>query len=192
MFSAYEWNPMPHKIDVKCPNCQRKAIFEFAEIVKIKLKKDIEFFEKSKVFDYKIFSNSGQKWHAAIFYAGLQGSSTEAIHELPEGYSATDWDHSEYLVRTHTNKGSIRCGHCFLNQKHILDWPKEAYFLVAYRGKELWAFNQETAQILRDYIKAELRDLKNQKWRAFLMKVPTEFLKKNARDSIIKSLDKLL
>lgn len=47
MTGTYDWNPMPHKVDIKCPSCGSRALFEFAEIVKISLKKDVPFFENS-------------------------------------------------------------------------------------------------------------------------------------------------
>ena len=51
MTGNYVWNPMPHIVDVRCPECGGYAEFEFAEMVRIKLKKDVEFFKKSKLFE---------------------------------------------------------------------------------------------------------------------------------------------
>ncbi len=41
MAGTYDWNPMPHKVDINCPSCGELAVFEFAEVVRIKLKKDV-------------------------------------------------------------------------------------------------------------------------------------------------------
>lgn len=41
MAGTYDWNPMPHKVDINCPSCGERAVFEFAEVVRIKLKKDV-------------------------------------------------------------------------------------------------------------------------------------------------------
>jgi len=91
MAGIYEWNPLPHRVAVRCPSCSGLATFEFAVIVEIK-KADIEFFENSKLFEYRVFVGQyGQKWHGAVYYAGLHGGSTDAIAELPEGYTKEDW-----------------------------------------------------------------------------------------------------
>ena len=57
MTGTYDWNPMPHRVDVTCPECGALATFEFAEVVKIRLKRDVEFFQKSKLFDYRFYEN---------------------------------------------------------------------------------------------------------------------------------------
>jgi hypothetical protein len=104
MTRPYDWNAMPHKVDVICPECSAKAVFEFAEIVKISKKQDIEYFKKSKVFDYQLFENgSGQRWHGAIFYHGLH--SMNNMDDLPDGYSRDDfrprsWDRPLYTLVT--------------------------------------------------------------------------------------------
>lgn len=98
MTEAYEWNPMPNEVDTRCPSCGSCAEFEFAEVVRIKLRKDINFFKESPFFDYGFFQNwEGQRWHGAIFYAGLHGGSVSVIRDLPDGYSPEDWKHSKYL-----------------------------------------------------------------------------------------------
>ena len=96
MTGTYEYNPMPHKLNVKCPSCGNNANFEFAEVKKIELKADVSFFKNNSLFDYQIFSDySGHKWHAAIYFAGLHGGSVSAIHDLPEGYKPECWAHSK-------------------------------------------------------------------------------------------------
>ncbi len=49
MTEAYDWNPMPHKLDIRCPSCSSRAVFEFAEVVKINLKK--EFIRHDNILD---------------------------------------------------------------------------------------------------------------------------------------------
>lgn len=194
MTGTYDWNPMPHTVEVSCPECSNHAIFEFAEVVRIELKKDIKFFEDNDLFEYKIFSDScGHKWHGALYFAGLHGNSTSAISELPDGYKREFWSHSKYLYRSHgTDLGSIRCTNCNLNKKHILKWPNEAYFSVEHKGEQLWAFNRESSVDLRDFIKSIERNVDDYKWRNFLLHIPTVFKKKNNRDIVVKKLNRLL
>ena len=62
MTGTYDWNPMPHKVDIKCPSCGEHSVFEFAEVVKIALRKNVSFFS-SKVTSLSIVY---LKTHAAI------------------------------------------------------------------------------------------------------------------------------
>jgi hypothetical protein len=194
MTGTYDWNPMPHQVDIKCPSCGERTIFEFAEIVKISLKKDITYFEDSDLFDYSIFKDScGHKWHGAIYYANLHGNSTATIRDLPVGYKPDDWNHSKYLIRSHgTDLGAFCCDHCYARQPYILQWPKDAFYSISYKGEVLWAFNRESAIELRDYIASIDRETHNYKWASFLLHIPTSFKKQNARDNIVKQINRAL
>ncbi|WP_404418310.1 hypothetical protein [Marinospirillum sp.] len=194
MTGTYGWNPMPHFVDVCCPSCGSKAIFEFAEISKIHLKSDVPYFQESEIFDYELFQDScGHKWHGAVFYAGLHGGSVESIKDLPVGYTPENWAHSRYLMRNHgLDIGSVNCSSCGLAQKHNLDWPADAYFTIQYKGQELWAFNQESAIDLRDFIDGVDRNVDAFKWRNFLLHIPSLFKNRGAREYVVKHLNRLL
>ena len=97
MTGLYEWNPIPHRVTVKCPKCQGPAEFDFAEVQRIHLRRDIPHFQAHKAFEYKQFSDScGQVWHAAVFYPGLHGPMPTSLHNPPEGYPAEAWSHPRY------------------------------------------------------------------------------------------------
>ena len=46
---------MPDAVDVCCPDCRKSAKFEFAEIVWIKLRGEIQFFQRSQQFEYTFY-----------------------------------------------------------------------------------------------------------------------------------------
>lgn len=194
MTGLYEWNPMPYKVAIKCPRCGSYALFEFAEIVQIKLKKDIEHFQLSDQFDYHFFQDrSGQRWHAAVFYPGLHGGSTKSISSLPEGYAPELWNHSRYLTEHHDIPwGSFICTSCNKQSKHVLQWPEDAFYLVSHKGQSLWAFDRESAVELRDFIQSTSRNENDFRWERFLRHVPTVFKHQKNRDRIVKQIDKLL
>jgi hypothetical protein len=194
MTGTYDWNPMPHKVEIKCPACSGYCVFEFAEVVKIELKKDVPFFEKSDIFEYSMFTDScGHKWHGAIYFANLHGGSINSITSLPEGYSPENWSHSKYLTRNHgLDLGAFSCSHCQTRKPYILQWPIDAYYSFSYKGEVLWAFNRESAVDLRDYIGSKERITEKFKWASFLLHVPTVFKKQNARDNIVKQINKVL
>lgn len=184
---------MPHTLDVRCTSCGAKAFFEFAEVVRIREKKNVPFFQDNDQFDYRLCTDScGQHWHAAIYNAGLHGRTVASIRELPEGYSKSDWEHSNYLYRSAgPTLGSILCGNCHLRSRHELRWPEDAYYQINYKSDVLWAFNDESASELRDFIASTDRKRHGYRWESFLMKVPTKFLRHEARNTIVKRLDRL-
>lgn len=194
MTGTYEWNPTPHRLDVACPTCQSSAEFEFAEVVRINLKTDVEFFQTCSSFEYQQFQDScGHYWHGAVFFEGLHGCPRKAIHELPPGYSAKDWEHSRYLRSNRSyGLGSIRCAQCGLRGTHWLDWPDDAYYSIAYRGQVLWAFHRESALELQHYLLSTKRDVSHYRWASFLLHVPTIFKTHKARAAVAKQLQRLL
>lgn len=194
MTGRYDWNPMPHRVDVKCPRCAARAEFEFAEVHRIELKKDVPFFRDSPLFEYRMFQDScGHYWHGAIFYAGLHGDPQSALHELPAGYEPRDWSHSKYLYRSgDLDLGSVRCEHCHLRAKHTLRWPEDAYFSLSYRNQVLWAFHRESASDLRDYLLSTSREVSRYRWSSFLLHVPTVFKTHKARAAVTRHLLSLL
>ena len=194
MSEAYDWYPMPHLLDIKCPHCSGYSIFEFSEIVKINEKKDVPFFQENSMFEYQFFEDyAGQRWHGAIFNALLHGGSTSAIRELPKGYSQKDWEHSKYLTRNHRlDWGAYRCNICHSCEKCTLQWPEDAYFSIEYKNQQLWAFNRESFVELKDYIQSHDRAVEKYKWRSFLLHIPTIFKKQAARDAIVKKMNKAL
>jgi hypothetical protein len=185
---------MPHIVDVRCHNCGSRALFEFAELVKISERKDVPFFQQGDQFEYLLCKDScGHRWHGAAFFAGLHGRTVNSIRELPDGYQSSDWQHSRYLYRSSgLDIGSINCPTCHFRSKHTLKWPADAYYQVEYKGKVLWAFHEESARELLQFIVSPDRDRKKYKWCSFLMKVPTFFLKKGARLEVMKKLRRLL
>ncbi len=194
MTGLYDWNPMPHLVSVRCPQCNSEAKFEFAELVEIKLKQDIPFFQKSDVFEYCFFESTGSgRWHAAFYFHGLKSSSTNEIKDLPDGYHPEDWHHSPYLYRSHGyDVGTIICTTCFLRKKHDLIWPKEAFFQIEHKQRVLWAFDRETVVALIEFIKSRDRKKNKHKWSSFLRHIPTHFLQSGARKPILKKLGNLL
>jgi len=193
MTRAYDWNRMPHLVDVRCPDCRGAATFEFAVAVRIRRKRDIPFFQNHPLFEYALFDGhaGAGRWHGAIFYAGLHVRGTSALRKLPDGYSSADWNHSRYWYRTHgLDLGTIVCAACHARRKHTLRWPSDARFQVVYRGHVLWAFNHESAVVLRDHVASGSR--KRSRWSSFLLHVPKPFLTAKARPEVVKLLDRLL
>ena len=193
MTVAYEFNPMPYVVAVRCPGCGGEASFEFAEIVEIKSRNDIEYFETSKSFEYaKVQAAHGQHINAAIYFHGLRSSTMDAVDDLPEDYKASDWHHSaSHGSPRSIDLGTVVCTACGTRRKHTLNWPQEAYYQIEHRGDVLWAFDRECTSELLAFITSDDRKRDDYRYRLFLMKVPGVFLGKKVRGAISKKLQGL-
>lgn len=194
MTGTYDWNPMPHQVDIKCPRCGLHAEFEFAQVRRIERTADVAFFEKSTRFEYRRFQDAcGHAWHGAVYYAGLHGDPCTALGELPAGYAAGDWSHSKYGYRSHgLDIGSVRCDHCHRRGVHTLDWPADAWYAVPHKGQLLWAFHRESAADLHDYLLSKEREVSRYRWSSLLLHVPTAFKTHKAREAVCTQLQRLL
>jgi hypothetical protein len=194
MTGTYDWNPMPHRVDIKCPRCGLCAEFEFAQVHRIERKADVAFFEKSPLFEYRRFQDScGHHWHGAVYHAGLHGDPLTALGTLPPGYAPGDWRHPEHAWRSHgLDIGSVRCAHCHFRGTHTLAWPGEAFYSVSHRQQVLWAFHRESARDLHDYLLSRERDISRYRWASLLLHIPTAFKTQKARDAVCAHLRRLL
>lgn len=185
---------MPHLLDIKCPRCGRLAEFEFAEVREIVRRRDIDFFQRSDLFEYRKFQKTiGQSWHGALYHQGLHGNPESSIKNLPTGYKASEWSHPKcFRDRRGEGEGAIACAQCHLRRKHLLLWPNDAYFSIHYRAHTLWAFNVDSAIELLDFLSAKERDQDRYRWRGFLTHVPTVFKTKKAREVVCRRLSRLL
>lgn len=185
---------MPYSVEVRCPACSGLASFEYSEVVKIRLRKDIPFFQESKYFDYQQRVDScGHAWHAALFFHGLHLKDPGALKGLPEGYQPSDWSHSQYLMqRRRSEFGTLQCGRCNARKRHQIKWPADAWHQVSVKDRVLWAFHRESAMALRDYIASSKRDPKLHPWISFLLHIPQEFLASGVRSRVVKGLQRLL
>jgi hypothetical protein len=192
---------MPNQVDVKCPECSSKAIFQFAQIIKISRKEDIDYFKNSKIFDYQQFDTPTGRLHAAIFYHGLH--SVNEIKNLPEGYSidifekAPNWDRthkaysSEPALINIVNMGATYCTTCGYRRKAKLHWPEDAYYQCSIKNHTLWAFNKEYLVALIDYIQSSHRH-RPEEYYLFLLHLPSIFLERKNRETIVKKLTRML
>ena len=194
MTLPYQDNPITHVVAIACPNCRKEAFFEFAEYVKIRLRKDVSYFQNSKYFEHRKVRNSdGQGVNLAVFFHKLQGHGLPAIDDLPAGYAMSDWTHYDHLYRSFKyNWGTAFCISCGLRRKHELSWPQEAYFQIVYKGHVLWAFDRRCAGELLNFIQSKDRDRSKYNHSTFLLKLPPQFLAKNARDTVVKRLTQKL
>lgn len=190
----YDWFPMPHVLDVRCPRCRGCARFEHVEVVRIARREDVPFFRASSLFEVRFMRSrqAGQSYWAALYLAGLHGPATSTIHQLPAGYEPSQWAHGKYWYRTHAlDLGSLICA-CGHRVRHTLAWPADAYFQIEHRGEILWAYHREHAGALRDYIAGTDRRPRRAKLGKLMMHLPKPFLEARSRAPIVRKLDRIL
>lgn len=190
MTSIYHIRARPTSVAVICPACSGPASFRPATMVRIARRKDLAFFEASEYFEVHQVDGTGGRWHGALHYPGLLGRETDALRELPDGYTARDW--KSRWAHLANGLGALVCEACGHRAKHELDWPADAYYKIEHRGRTLWAFDRSSTVALRDFVASKRRDIAKAGWGAFLLRIPAWFLARSARETVVKRLDRLL
>ena len=192
---------MPPILNVRCPSCSKCAEFEHVTVQTIQKNVDVDFFKKSKFFE---FQDADGVPGYAIYYPRL-GFNLERLKKLPDNYDKKLWQHSKYWRHWLTDMGVLQCNHCSYRRKHNLRWPEDAYFKVSYKGDWLWAFDRDTAELLLNYIEsyernktisgyiqAKTHKVEIKSHHSFLLKIPEKFQARKAREPIIKKLRAIL
>jgi hypothetical protein len=152
---------------IRCPRCGREAAFEppWTALVRDEA--------KAAAADPSL--------------SGVWVGKTYVVLRYPDLLS---WKDLVRLRREVRPAGICRCGACGYLNRHLLDWPREAYFTLSLRGRTLWMGSREHAIALRRYVAAEDRQrVPGARW---LSRVPKEFLAARNRAPLVKKLDRLL
>ena len=91
--------------------------------------------------------------------------------------------------------GRLTCLGCGLNGRHEVDWPREAFFQLDYRGETLWAFDRAMMDDILAYLTAGVdRDAvrRNSAYAGRLMHLPKAFLTAKARETLVAKIEALL
>ncbi|MDB2437852.1 hypothetical protein N9W89_04000 [Hellea sp.] len=189
--------PAPELVSVKCPQCEQHATFRKSIGIANVEKVNRPYFEKSKDFDTFYTKHYGRYQYEVWYDTGL-GNNIDNIRDLPDGINPKHFKPSSYSwpLRKYS-RGVIACNHCTLRRRINIDWPKQAYFTVEYKGKVLWAYNREMALAILEYLKNSSRkklsqSARNQTSYAWLSNLPTVFQTKKATPTVVRKLEKLL
>ena len=152
---------------IRCPRCGREAAFEPPSYVLLR--------DEAK---------------AAAADASITGVWRGGAYEVLRYPHLVHWKELVRLRRGLRPVGICRCGACGYLNRHLLDWPREAFYAVSLRGRTLWMRSREHAAALRGYVAAEDRQrVPGARW---LSRVPKEFLAARNRAPLVKKLDQLL
>ncbi|HVG43575.1 MAG TPA: hypothetical protein VM890_02560 [Longimicrobium sp.] len=152
---------------IRCPRCGREAAFEPPW--------------------YALQRDEAKAAAADPSLTGVWRGKAYVVIRYPQLLS---WSDLVRLRREMRQVGICRCGACGYLNRHLLDWPREAFYAVSLRGRTLWMRSREHAAALRGYVAAE--DRHRIPGARSLSRVPKEFLAARNRAPLVKKLDRLL
>ncbi|WP_417496214.1 hypothetical protein [Maricaulis sp.] len=91
--------------------------------------------------------------------------------------------------------GRLSCLGCGLNRTHEVDWPREAFYQLEYRGDTLWAFDRAMMVDLLAWLRAGADREKIRQaspHASWLLRVPKAFLASKAREALVGKIGALL
>jgi len=91
--------------------------------------------------------------------------------------------------------GRLSCLDCGLNRTHEVDWPREAFYQLEYRGETLWGFDRAMMAEILAYLGAGPdRDKvrRNSPHATRLLRLPKPFLAAKARETLVAKIEALL
>lgn len=153
---------------IRCPRCGREAAFEPA-----------------------VRTTRGDEARAAAADPSLTGVWHGGAYVVMRYPELVPWREVARFRRDPRPLGICRCGACGYLNRHLLDWPAEAYWAVSIRGRTLWMYSREHVRELRGYVAAR-GDRQRVRGARGLSRVPREFLAARNRDLLVKKLDALL
>ena len=162
---------MPWDVAVRCPRCEREASFTPPS--------------------YTLFDDA----RAARVGLSITGMGDDQYYRVIRYPTLLPWSHlSNRKYNWHKEVwGICICPACGYHNKHLLNWPSDAYYAVQVRDQMLWAWNREYAAALRQYLEtpeqpaAYTPEINN-----FLVKVPKTFRLKRNRELVRRKLARLL
>jgi hypothetical protein len=164
---------MPWDVAVCCPRCDREASFTPPH--------------------YALFDRDAR---AARDNVSIMGMGDDRYYRVIRYPKLLPWSHPsnrEYNWHKGEGWGICICPACGYHNKHLLNWPSDAYYAVQIRDHMLWAWNRQYATALRQYLEApEQPPAYSPEINNFLVQVPKTFRLKRNRELARKKLARLL
>lgn len=159
-----KFNPYPDILTIKCPSCSGPAEFRFP--FSLLHMRDITSLR------FKLWPTSEiTRW-----------GGWYVVQHDPELFR---WKPPRYYENCRSTQGIRWCNHCVGRAKHTLVWPSDAFFAFELREGVLWAWTEEHAKVLADYIGSKDRKPENYAgYYLFLHHIPSVYLDHRARKRV--------
>ncbi len=104
------------------------------------------------------------------------------------------YNQGQPVTRLFTDKrtGYVSCLSCGLTKVKTIQWPQDAYYKINVRGNVLWAWNEEHAKDIRDYLNSTSRVRRNFTYVASLYHIPEIFKLAKNRKKCVLGLNKII
>lgn len=159
---------------VKCPRCRGRAVFE----------QPFEFRPETPERERRPVHRWGN-WYVVEKYPHVL--SWSAPSRSDQGLSA--WPRAAPGAWAELVRGVVKCEACHLVAAHDLNWPEDAYYSWRVRGQTLWAWSEEHANVILDFLRSNDRDPARYGEYAYsLAQMPKEFVTAKARDEAVKRI----
>ncbi len=87
---------------------------------------------------------------------------------------------------------SLSCLECGFQNDKLIYWPEDAYWKFNVKGEVLWAWSEEHAKEIFNFLKSKERKPFKFKFTAALLHIPTHFKLSKNRDGALKAIEKKL
>jgi hypothetical protein len=120
--------------------------------------------------------------------SGAKWSNGFAVVRFPDVFPWRDSNNPYIHQKRGEVWGVLSCGACSLRQKHLLDWPADAFYRIDTPAGTLWAYTREHfLQIRRRIAREAVND------GPFDMnRLPKEFLQKRNQQRLLRDIDEFL
>lgn len=95
----------------------------------------------------------------------------------------------EYTDYFNANVSCLNCG--FIKQEKF-QWPVDAFYQGDVKGKILWAWNLEHAEVIKEFVSSTSRYFRKYKFSSALYHLPEHFKLSKNRDACLKTLDRMI
>ena len=161
-------------IDISCPSCSSRALFH----------EPFEFVGSNRDLVGRPYHEWGGWKVIELFPSVYKWQPPKTSSQYLRGGGDNGLGGYPLLHR-----GLYQCDHCHNNQKHTLDWPRDAFWSWDIRGNQLWAWDANHAQRILDYIQPLSRI---QCVSYDLRYIPKEFLTAKVRELVVRRITKSL
>jgi len=186
---------VPEQTAICCPECGQCAIFDEPFVFYTQIK-------WSASFPHVTATETVKQGEVRIWKVSPGGGYRleEPAPEL-QGQPQHQWEHWLVIEKYPTffhwqlpgngiydtyKRGVVKCRHCHFVGKHDLNWPCDAYYRWDIRGTLLWAWSEEHARQLLQFIGGVNRN--PEKAAGWMYQLPKQVLTAKVRPLIIKAI----
>jgi hypothetical protein len=178
------FNGGPDELDVRCPRCQARALFD----------DPFEYFGARHGKPVKqVYDAASHKWRREeVDLSGFSVKTSDGGFVVEKHPGVAPWG-SALNSDDGRMIGVVKCSGCHSVFTHALDWPEDAFYRWEIRGVTLWAWSRDHALALLEFIKSDNRDARQYpSFERSLERLPKTVLLAKNRDLAVREISRTL